>query len=193
MHSTLIRVGGAIAIAAIPLSCGRGPTSPSSIAADSSFFALSSTPDDWIGQGRTIRIEPGRWVFGGEMWQDNNRLQVAANNPSNASDFWSVTLAAPQGEQLRPGVYKNARLVAPIGSTNPSLNVYGGGRACNLSTGEFEVLEAVYGPGFGGYSGSIERFRATFSQTCYESPSGRLTGEINLVKVQFFCKVSGNC
>lgn len=188
----LIRVG-ALAIAAMSVSCDRGPTSPSATPAASSFFLFTSTPGDGVGQGRTIRVEPGRWVFGGEMWQDNNRLQVSASNPSNASDWWSVTMAAPAGERLRPGVYRDARRIPPIGSTNPLLAVAGEGRACNLSTGEFEVLEAVYGPGFGGYSGSIERFRATFRQACEESPSGQMTGEISLVTVQFFCKVSGNC
>lgn len=183
--------------AATSIACDDSPTSPSPAPSPgpalSTFIRFTSTPGDVVGRGRTILAEPGPFVFGGEMWSANNRLQVSANNPSNAGDFWRVIIAAPSGRTLVPGVYKDTRRIPPIGSANPTLDFAGDGRSCNLGTGEFEVLEAVYGPGFGGYSGSIERFRATFTQSCQESPADRITGEISLSGIQFGCKVSNNC
>lgn len=97
------------------------------------------------------------------------------------------------GRTLVPGVYRNARRSPSIGSNLPTLQVSGNGRGCNDATGEFEVLEAAYGPGFGGISGTIQRFRATFKQTCTEAPGTQLTGEIRVATIVVTCKFTKNC
>ena len=153
------------------------------------FIRIDSTGDDPVGQGRSYRIEPGTFVFGGDL-QFNNVLELSAQASPN--NWWSVGMAPPSGRPLVPGVYKDARRIPPIGSSLPTLRIAGEGRGCNQSTGEFEVLEAVYGPGFGGIVGSVEKFRATFKQTC-EGFTGSLSGEIRLATIPYYCKISRNC
>jgi len=158
------------------------------------FIQIASTTGDPVARGRSFRVDASpSAIFGGEMWDGNGRLQVSANDPSDASKWWAVIMAAPPGRPLVPGTYRDARRIPPIGSGLPTLEVYGDGRGCNLSTGEFEVLESAFGPGFGGYSGSIQRFRATFKQTCTEAPGTQLTGEVRLATILMGCKKSRNC
>jgi hypothetical protein len=156
------------------------------------YISFVSEVGDYIGQGRSLRVEPTRWTFAGEMWSGNGHLQITASSPSDAADWWQLMMSAPPGQVLAPGVYSDARRSPPIGSSNPALSFAGEGRGCNTSTGSFEVLEASYGPGFGGYSGSIERFRATFRQTC-DGSSGELRGEVRLATIPFYCKTFGSC
>jgi hypothetical protein len=37
----------------------------SPIPAPSTFMSFVSTPGDWVGQGRSFRLESGQWVFRG--------------------------------------------------------------------------------------------------------------------------------
>ena len=160
------------------------------------FIQTFSTPGDLVGLGRSVRVDAGpSAIFNGQAWDGNNRIDVYANNPSDASKWWSVTMAAPPGRALTPGVYRNARRQPAIGSGLPRLIVSGDMRGCNQSNGEFEVLEAAYGPVFqgAGFSGSVARFRATFKQSCEESPSDQLTGEVRFATILLGCKYTNNC
>src|SRR5688572_18494524 len=159
-----------------------------------SFLSFISSQGDWVGQGKTWRFEPGASaVFGGTMWNQNNQLTLSIATPGTTAGGWSLTIAAPAGSALSRGVYRNARRIPPIGSSDPQFTLSGEGRSCNTSTGEFEVLDATYGPPpNSGASGTIDYFRATFKQTCDGSPTG-LTGEVRLVSIPLGCRVSGNC
>ena len=133
-------------------------------------------------------------IFGGDMWEDNNYLSVFVMPPRGSSgEAWTLLLGAPAGQPLRTGVYRNAKRVAGFGSGDPRL-AFTTSRSCNLSNGEFTVLEATYGPkpANSGTSGTIQRFHATFSQKCDEASAG-LTGEVFLLSVPRGCSVTGNC
>jgi hypothetical protein len=153
------------------------------------FIRIDSTSGDLVAQGRSYRIEPGPFVFGGDL-QYNDLVEVSAN--STSTNWWSVGMAPPAGQPLVPGVYRDARRIPPIGSMLPTLRIAGEGRGCNQSTGEFEVLEAVFGPSVGGRFRTLERFRATFKQTC-DGSTGSLTGEIRLATIPNGCRVTRNC
>ena len=126
------------------------------------------------------------------MWDANNALSLGILSPGTGG--WTVQLAAPKGRPLTPGLYRSAKRVPAIGSSDPQLNVAGETRSCNTSTGEFEVLEAVYGPQpqGSGTSGTIDRFRARFTQTC-DGASGSMTGEVWLQSIPRYCKITRNC
>jgi hypothetical protein len=158
-------------------------------------FRFASQAGDYVGGGQAKRLEQSSNIrFGDDMWGGNSSLQMHLET-TDRKVWWSLTMTAPGGQPLVPGVYRDARRIPPIGSNNPTLTVYGEGRGCNASTGEFEVLEAVYGPkpAGSGTTGTIERFRARFSQVCSESPDGGLVGDVVLVSIQRGCKMSGNC
>jgi hypothetical protein len=148
---------------------------------------------DWVGRGKTWRFEPGASaVFSGTMWNQNNQLTLSIATPGTTAGGWSLTIAAPAGTALSRGMYRNAKRIPPIGSSDPQLILSGEGRCCNASTGEFEVLDATYGPPpNSGASGTIDYFHATFKQTCDGSSAG-LTGEVRLVSIPLGCRVSGN-
>jgi len=85
-------------------------------------------------------------------------------------------MAAPDGQQLLPGVYEGATYWPFQAPLTPGLDFSGGGRGCNTLTGRFEVLlEAVYA-----LFGYVERFHAIFEQHC-EAASPALFGEIQIV------------
>jgi hypothetical protein len=179
--------------------CDRAATSPTPL--QTTFLTFTSSPGDWVGQGQTRRIESGpNAEFGGDVWADfnnladNNYLSLSIETAGPGARYWSLSMKAPRGQVLVPGVYRNAKRVPAIGSTDPQLDLSGEGRSCNNSTGEFEVLEAVYGPKppGSGTTGTIERFHARFTQVCDGSSTG-LTGEVFLVSIQRGCRMSGNC
>jgi len=89
--------------------------------------------------------------------------------------FWRMTLSAPLGQSLAPGVYEGAARWPFQSPGQPGLDVSGDGRGCNTLTGRFEVIEAVYGP-----AGYVERFHATFEQHC-EGAAAALIGEARVV------------
>jgi hypothetical protein len=179
--------------------CDRSGTSPSPL--PTTFLTFTSSPGDWVGQGQTRRFESGpNAEFGGDVWADfnnladNNYLSLSIELAGTGSRFWGLQMRAPRGQVLVPGVYRNAKRVPAIGSTDPQLDLAGEGRSCNTSTGEFEVFEAVYGPKppGSGTTGTIERFHARFTQVCDGSSAG-LTGEVHLVSIQRGCRMTGNC
>jgi hypothetical protein len=141
------------------------------IAQDESSFSFVSDPGDYIGQGQTVLFTPDTASFSASISQDNNR--IFGNVFPFAGGFWFFRLEAPIGQSLDPGVYEQATRFQT--DTTPGLDIFGDGRGCNMVTGRFEVLEAVYGPG-----GYVERFHATFEQHC-EGAAPALFGEIRIV------------
>src|SRR5512138_680071 len=140
--------------------CGGSPTKPSAETA-SMFLSFTSTPGDELAHGQTRRFESPQATFFGAM-SDNNRAFIVTVRHDGT--FSQLSLRAQAGQVLTPGVYRNASAFL-----NPFLVFSYSGSSCDRSSGEFEVLEAVYGPnptGFAGYSGTIQRFRATFRQSC---------------------------
>jgi hypothetical protein len=158
------------------------------------FLEFTSTPGDFVGAGKSMHLDagPSSWIFNGNMWDGNNKLQVTMVNASHTNSY-NIILAAPNGRPLTAGVYPIARRIPNPGEAQ--IDIGGDGRGCSQSTGRIEVLEAAYGPGLANMSGSIERFRATFTQTCDVTPpaTGGMSGEIRLATIPFNCTINSQC
>ncbi len=139
------------------------------------FLTFTSSPGEFIGQGRSQRIEGPSARFSGDMLHGNRELQVNIDG----EPFWHLRLVAPSGQSLGRGKYTVSR----SGSSGTAVNFGGDGRGCTTETGDFEVYEAEYGPSQSAnifVSGTIRRFHATFSQRCNMPGFPLLTGEIRL-------------
>jgi hypothetical protein len=176
--------------------CYNGSPLPLPTPTQPTFLRFASTLGDYIGGGQTRLFEPSPLTrIGGDMRLDNNLLFLTIRISGPVSfTTWDLSMGAPSGRPLTPGVYKNARRSAERGSGDPTLSLSGESRGCNVSIGEFEVMEAVYGPPAAdrSASGTIQRFRATFSQTC-DSSFGGLSGDVSLVSIPPRCTVIGVC
>ena len=190
---------GAVAALSAGVGCDRASTAPTGPSAppgrQSTFLRFTSDPGDWVGQGRSRTVLPDPTArFGGDMWNDNNQLSFFVLTSGPGARDWGLLMQAPRGERLTPGVYRNARRIPAIGSNDPQLSFYGEQRSCNESIGEFEVIEALYGPkpAGSGTSGTIERFHARFTQAC-DGSTALLRGEVFLTAIERGCKATGNC
>ena len=142
-------------------------------AQDESSFSFTSEAGDYIGGGQSRSFTPDTASFQSSSSQDNNH--VGGHLFPFDGGFWFFDFSAPAGQPLVPGVYEGATRY-PFQATNvPGLSISGDGRGCNMLTGRFEVLEAVYGP-----FGYVERFHATFEQHCEGAPPA-LRGEVRIV------------
>jgi hypothetical protein len=135
----------------------------------STFLRLDSDPNDFIGLGQhyLFTTEDGTLGAGG--------FPGGASGPGNASfgfdsptHSWHGDFVAPS---LGPGLYTDDVYVSNDGS-QPSLDVYGDGRGCDVATGYFEIKEIVYGK-----NGAVISLWATFEQHCNGSDAA-LRGEI---------------
>ena len=140
-------------------------------AQEESSFSFTSDAGDYIGQGQTVLFTPDTASFNVSVSPDRNRISGSVF--PFAGGFWFFRIEAPVGQALDTGVYEQAARFQT--AATPALEIFGDGRGCNLVTGRFEVLEAVYGP-----NGYIERFHATFEQHC-EGLAPALFGEIRVV------------
>jgi len=158
------------------------------------FLQFTSMPGDFVGAGKSMHLDagPSSWIFNGNMWDGNNKLQITMVNASHTNSY-TIFLAAPNGAPLTAGVYPIARRIPNPGEAQ--IDIGGDGRSCYQSTGRLEVLEAAYGPGLANMSGSVERFRATFTQTCDVTPpaTGGMSGEIRLATIPFNCTINKQC
>lgn len=137
------------------------------------FLSFVSDPGDYIVQGGSIDYALEGNFFQASVDTSLNTVSITAR-ALNHSWWWYLYLAAPQGAQLRPGVYEDARRWPFQPSTQPGLSFSGDGRGCNTLTGRFVVEDVVYGVG-----PIVERLDATFVQHC-EGASPALRGRIRI-------------
>ena len=79
---------------------------------------------------------------------------------SSPNHFFSLDFAAPNDQPLSVGIYPGATRFPFQAPTEPGLAVFGDGVGCNMLTGSFTVLEAVYD------ANGVVSFDATFEQFC---------------------------
>ncbi|MFD8983859.1 hypothetical protein [Streptomyces sp. NPDC059564] len=89
-------------------------------------------------------------------------------------DWWSVSLAAPQGQELRTGTYEGATRYPFNGSDAPGLSHDGNGRGCNTLTGAFTISKITWGP-----HGYVEALDAAYEQHC-EGGESALRGQVHI-------------
>jgi hypothetical protein len=92
----------------------------------------------------------------------------------SGDDNWTVDLAAPRGDVLRPGVYQNAERASFRTGRSPGLDVYGDGRGCNDVYGQFSVNQIATDPA----TGAVTLLDATFTQHCDSAAAPALKGTV---------------
>ena len=120
-------------------------------------IVMNSETGDYIGQGLQQMLTPADGTFGAARNFDNG-VTIGFNG---GSVNWTLAFAAPGDALLVPGSYENATRWPFQSPTGAGLSVSGSGRGCNMVTGRFDILEAVYGVG-----GQVLRFAADFEQHC---------------------------
>jgi hypothetical protein len=172
MRNTRLRpfVAAAISLsAAVAGLLVAGPAQAQPVSSGS--FSFSGDPGDFISLGESYSYSTG----GGDLLEvfgtDNSAvgLDVSGFN----GDIWSLTFDAPQGQALVPGTYTGATRF-PFNGAGPGLSLFGNGRGCNQLTGEFTIINAVFGP-----DGYVQTFDATFEQHC-EGLGPAARGEVHI-------------
>jgi hypothetical protein len=136
-------------------------------------FAFSGDPGDYISGGGSYKYSP----------RDNDVLDVSTNGNHAAvsvqganGDWWTLDLAAPEGQPLKAGVYDGASRYPFQPPSMPGLSLYGNGRGCNQSTGTFTIREIVLGP-----FNYVHKLDATFEQHCEGDPDTAARGEVRIM------------
>ncbi len=147
-----------------PTGAGLGPALATVLIRDpntnQTVLAMSSQPDDYIGQGLQYLITQSDAIFTPST--SANVVTISENN----GDYWDTDFAGPTSARLTPGEYLNAQRWPFQPAGVPGLSVDGDSRGCNTLTGNFEVLKAVYRKG----TGALQSFAADFEQHCEGQP-----------------------
>jgi hypothetical protein len=162
---------GSVRTASFEFSCTRPASSISS-----TFLSFSSDAGDYIGGGRTDRLEhhDGEWraeAYLGPSGAGVDHVSIRLDG----TEWWNLDFGSSRGDLLVPRRYDFAERWPSYDPPRPGLSVGGNGRGCNTLRGEFTVYELVVGPG-----GAVQRFHANFRQHC-EGDVPALTGEIGIV------------
>ena len=158
---------------------------PPLVGSSSTYLRFISSPGDGVGQGRSLQFDASASVtFRGIVWtwergsSSEHQLVLSIAELTPRYRDWTLTLSAPRGQRLVPGLYRDATRIPDINTGNAALAFSGDGRACNQSLGEFEIVEARYAPRPPNGE-RIERLVVRFRQVCDGAAVG-MTGEASL-------------
>ncbi|MFG1811750.1 hypothetical protein [Streptomyces sp. NPDC049040] len=147
---------GLLSTAAAPAQAA-GPGLPKPVTS----YSFTSAAGDYVGGGAASSYTPADSAISIAGTADS--LQVSV---SRADENWTVWLAAPRGDVLRPGVYTKAE-EAPIRTGHaPGLFVFGDGRACSNLYGQFSIDQIATDPA----TGDVTMLDASYTQRC--TPTG---------------------
>ncbi|MFI1681321.1 MULTISPECIES: hypothetical protein [unclassified Streptomyces] len=151
--------GGLLAVAAPARAAAGDPVAVSS-------YAYTSAAGDYIGQGEsgTYKDPQSPLRISGTAESLTVRLPDAG---------WSIDIAAPRGEKLRPGVYRGAERAAFRTGRSPGLDVSGGSRGCNEVYGQFAVNQIETDA-----DGNVTVLDASFTQNCESATAPALKGAV---------------
>lgn len=133
--------------------------------------AFGGDPGDYISGGRSYSYTagPDRIQVNGSAARGLVDVSIDGAN----GDWWSVSMAAPQGQELQAGTYEGATRY-PFNGAGPGLNHDGNGRGCNTLTGSFTISKITWGP-----NGYVEALDAAYEQHC-EGGEPALRGEVHI-------------
>ncbi|MFB7497027.1 hypothetical protein ACFC09_20475 [Streptomyces sp. NPDC056161] len=131
-------------------------------------YSYTSAAGDYIGQGQTASYTPGTATINAGGTAAYVRFRVQTD-----TTWWDVELAAPQGEELHPGVYRNAERAAFRTGRAPGLDVSGDGRGCNEVYGQFSINQIETDD-----SGAITVLDAGYTQHCEGATAPALKGVV---------------
>jgi hypothetical protein len=132
-------------------------------------YSFKSEPGDFVGGGQTKSYQsPPATVTASGTAADVNVTVTSG------ADFWFIEFAAPRGDVLRPGVYRDAERAAFRTGRAPGLDVSGEGRGCNEVFGQFTVDQIGTDA-----AGAVSLLDAHFTQRCESATAPRLTGTVH--------------
>ncbi len=148
-------------------------------------LTMTSQPGDYIGQGANYSYTPATGTF--QAYHSTNDNYVGFSYQAvDPNVWWNLDFEAPSNSVLVPGYYGNAARYPFQAANQPGLDVSGEGRGSDTLTGNFTVVQAVYGP-----SGQVIYFDATFEQHS-EGATPALFGEIKYAAPATSVGVLGN-
>ncbi|MFB6615031.1 hypothetical protein ACFCV9_12575 [Streptomyces sp. NPDC056367] len=133
--------------------------------------SFSGDAGDYISGGKTYAYSAamdGIQVSGSAA---NSMIDVNINGANG--DWWSISLAAPDGQRLHTGTYEGATRY-PFNDGSPGLSHSGNGRGCNTLTGAFTISNISWGP-----NGYVEALDAVYEQHC-EGGTPALRGQVHI-------------
>lgn len=132
-------------------------------------FSYSSTPGDYIGQGKTQAFTPDNATFA--LSGNGESIDISVNG--NDGSWWSINLGAPAGTKLEPGYYVNAERTPFRTGRSAGVDVSGNGRGCNEIYAELGVRQVAFDG-----AGNIASFEASFIQRCESATAPPMAGVI---------------
>ncbi|MEU6995669.1 hypothetical protein ABZ953_34075 [Streptomyces sp. NPDC046465] len=156
--------GGLLAVAAPAQAAPAQAAAGDPVAVSS--YAYTSAQGDHIGQGGS-----------GTYKDPQSPMQIRGTAESLTVSLpdaqWSIDIAAPRGEKLRPGVYRGAERAAFRTGRSPGLDVSGGSRGCNEVFGQFSVNQIETDA-----DGTVTLLDASFTQNCESATAPALKGVV---------------
>jgi hypothetical protein len=144
---------------------------PTAIHASASVDLLAfDSVDDFIGQGATLSVDDSEASFGVYGLTTPSRLVLYVS--ALDGQYWFLEFDAPLGQALHVGSYPHAARPQPLGQ--PAISIWGNGRGCNTSTGDFTILDLATDG-----SGVPTSAAIAFDQSC-DSDFGLLAGRIRV-------------
>jgi hypothetical protein len=120
-------------------------------------YAFASDTGDYIGQGQSKTYRGGTSTFG-----LSGTDSAVTYTVSGLRDTWTVQMAAPRHQHLRPGTtYTGAMRYGFQTGKAPGLSAITDGRGCNTLNGSFTINALQTDP-----SGNVTALDATFEQHC---------------------------
>ncbi|RDD84857.1 hypothetical protein [Streptomyces parvulus] len=135
-------------------------------------YSHSSEAGDYIGQGAKAAYTPATATITAGGDAEYVRFRVWVESGEDVT-WWDVDLAAPRGEKLRPGVYRNAERASFRTGRSPGLDVSGDGRGCNEVWGQFSVNQIETDD-----TGAISVLDASYVQRCESGDAPALRGVV---------------
>lgn len=157
----------AVGLAAAGAAPAQAATNPEPTAVTS--FTYTSASGDYIGAGGSGTYK----APASDIAVSGTASFVTVTVPDGDGGFWSIDLAAPSGETLRPGPYGNAERAVFRTGRSPGLDVSSPGKGCNEVYGSFSVNQIQTDS-----SGAVTVLDANFTQHCESAAAPALKGSV---------------
>ena len=129
------------------------------------YLCVSSEEGDFIGGGEDWLTTSEEAIFTSQSWDsDGNSGTILIEGDQE----WGLSLSAPEGTVLIPGIYEDAiRMTSALYTSNNGFSFTGEGRGCNEITGRYEIPEIVRST-----TGDLISLAVNFEQHCDGEESG---------------------
>jgi hypothetical protein len=139
-------------------------------------LVFTGSANSWVADGQTqIALADDGWTFHTTHTvpppasvRDSLTFDMSRNVDFNY-EWWNLSVKAPIGQRLLPGLYENIQRTPFADPQVPGFELSGNGRGNNTYSGSFKILEAVYLPD--NLGASVIQFAMDFSYYEDDDPS----------------------